>query len=79
MSLSQSKKEKEIVEKENNDLTRLCTVLGIITGVFGIVTMIEYAVRSFKLMHRNHTFRPLNGKRWHVRIVPLLPTFNVPL
>ncbi|KAK3938564.1 hypothetical protein QBC46DRAFT_265106 [Diplogelasinospora grovesii] len=40
-------------------------VFAIITSFFGLVTGIEFALRSWKLIMPADTYRPIGGKRWH--------------
>ncbi|KAK3315911.1 hypothetical protein B0H66DRAFT_273493 [Apodospora peruviana] len=40
-------------------------VFAIITAFFGLVTGIEFGLRSLKLIMKADTYRPIGGKRWH--------------
>ncbi|KAI1815197.1 hypothetical protein GGS20DRAFT_544799 [Poronia punctata] len=40
-------------------------IFAIITSFFGIISGLEYAHRSWRLIHKNDKYRPLDGKRWH--------------
>ncbi|KAI1503806.1 hypothetical protein F5X99DRAFT_374474 [Biscogniauxia marginata] len=40
-------------------------IFAIITSFFGIISGLEFAHRSWRLIHKTDTYRPLGGKRWH--------------
>ncbi|KAI1133209.1 hypothetical protein F5Y10DRAFT_229644 [Nemania abortiva] len=39
-------------------------LFAIITSFFGLVSGLEFAHRSWRLIHKNDKYRPLDGKRW---------------
>lgn len=41
------------------------TVFAVITSFFGLVSGLEFAHRSWRLINKNDKYRPLDGKRWH--------------
>jgi hypothetical protein len=40
-------------------------LFAIITSFFGLISGLEFAHRSWRLIHKNDKYRPLDGKRWH--------------
>ncbi|KAI0866639.1 hypothetical protein F4860DRAFT_146674 [Xylaria cubensis] len=39
-------------------------LFAIITSFFGVISGLEFAHRSWRLIHKNDKYRPLDGKRW---------------
>lgn len=39
-------------------------VFAIVTSFFGLISGLEFAHRSWRLIHKNDKYRPLDGRRW---------------
>ncbi|KAI0549338.1 hypothetical protein F4679DRAFT_547587 [Xylaria curta] len=52
------------IQVDRSILTRNFPVFAIITSFFGVISGLEFAHRSWRLIHKNDKYRPLDGKRW---------------